>query len=270
MADLPQHTTNAANGEILFNAGGCMSCHKPGPDLKDVAAGVPAGGAPFKTPIGILYPPNLTPDEATGIGAWSDLDFVNAMQRGLSPGGQHFIPAFPYTSYAAMRAQDVLDIKAYLASLAPVVSPRKTADIPMAFVLRRGLGLWKWIGLDTAKWQADAAQSQSWNRGSYLVNAPGHCGECHTPRNLFMASDRSKTFAGGPHPEGVGKVPSIRGLIERKRYKDAADLVSAFQYGEVMGYDKMSSGGMGSVQTNLAKLPPEDLAAIAGYLVSLE
>lgn len=235
----------------MFHAGGCVSCHK--------------GGAPFKTPIGVLYPPDLT-----GPAAWSDLDFVNAMQRGISPDGRHYIPAFPYTSYAAMRIEDVLDIKAYLASLPPISEPRKEAEIPFPFLLRRGLGLWKWIGLDTAKWQPDPAQSESWNRGAYLVNGPGHCAECHTPRNIFMASDRSKMFAGGPHPEGVGKVPSLRGLIERGRYKDAADLVSAFQFGETMGYDKMSSGGMGSVQTNLSKLPADDLAAIAEYVTSLK
>ena len=129
LAALPQHTGDAVNGERLFNAGGCLSCHKPGPDLKDVAASLPAGGAPFKTPIGILYPPNLTPDLVTGIGTWSQLDFVNAVQRGLTPDGTHLIPAFPYTSYAAMRTEDVLDIQAYLATLKPVTSPKRDTAI---------------------------------------------------------------------------------------------------------------------------------------------
>ncbi len=269
-ADIPQHTADLANGERLYNAAGCRSCHKASPDLKDVDPNVPAGGTPLKTPIGVLYPPNLTPDAETGIGKWSDLDFVNAVQRGVSPSGQHLIPAFPYTSYAAMRTEDVLDIRAYLASLPAVKSPERQPAMPLAFIVRRGIGLWKWLGFDTAKWQPDPGQSASWNRGSYLVNGPGHCAECHTPRNFAMARINSQAFAGGPHPEGEGKVPSLRGLIERGRYKDAKDIASALQYGETMGYDKMSSGGMGQVQTNMSKLPDSDLQAIGEYLASLK
>jgi len=269
-ADLPQHVADTANGERLFNAAGCRSCHKPGPDLKDVDPSLPAGGAPFKTPLGVLYPPNLTPDPQTGIGGWSDLDFVNAVQRGLDPGGTHLIPAFPYTSYAAMSTTDVLDIRAYLATLKPVVSPPRDPGLPLGFLLRRGIGLWKQLGFDPHPWQPDPARSASWNRGAYLVNGPGHCGECHTPRNFLMVADRTQWLGGGPHPGGEGKVPSLRDLAGRKRYKDAKDLVSALQFGETMGYDKLSSGGMGEVQTNLSKLPEADVAAIAEYLMSLK
>jgi mono/diheme cytochrome c family protein len=169
-----------------------------------------------------------------------------------------------------MRVEDVLDIKAYLASLPPVVSPRKEPGLPLAFLIRRGIGAWKLLGLDTKPWQPDPAQSDVWNRGSYLVNAPGHCGECHTPRNFLLIRDESRHLAGGPHPEGSGKVPSLRDLQGRKRYKDIPDLVSAFQLGELGGYDKMSSAGMGAVQTNLSKLPASDLTAIATYLMSLK
>ncbi len=270
MAELPSHTPDLANGEKLYNASGCRSCHKPGPDLAGVDASLPAGGAPLKTPIGTFYPPNLTPDPETGIGGMSELDFVNIVERGISPEGAHLIPALPYTSYAAMRTEDVLDIKAYLATLPAVKSPEREPDIPAAFLLRRAMGLWKWIGLDTARWQPDPGQSESWNRGAYLVNGPGHCAECHTPRNLFMARDNSKAFAGGPHPEGEGKVPSLRGLIERGRYKDAKDIAGALQFGEMMGYDKVSSGGMGQVQQNMSKLPEADLLAIGEYLASLK
>ena len=269
-ADLPRHTADLANGQVLYNAAGCHSCHKPAADLKDVDAALPAGGFALKTPVGIFYPPNLTPDTETGLGKWTDLEFVNAVQRGITPGGQHLIPALPYTSYAAMRTEDVLDIRAYLASLPAVSSPSRDADLPLAFVVRRGIGLWKWIGLDTAKWQPDPAQSEVWNRGAYLVNGPGHCAECHTPRNFAMARDNSKAFQGGPHPEGVGKVPSLRGLIERQRYKDAKDIASALQFGGMLGYDKVAAGGMGQVQKNISKLPEADIAAIGGYLASLK
>jgi len=269
-ADIPQHTPDVANGVRLYHAAGCISCHQPSPDLKDVATDVPAGGAPLHTPIGTLYPLNLTPDPETGIGSWSDLEFLNAVMRGISPEGENLIPALPYTSYAHMKPEDVLDIRAYLASLPPVKSPEREAEITALPLIRRGVGLWKWVGLDTTPWTPDPAQSESWNRGSYLVNAPGHCQECHTPRNVFMALDQSKAFMGGPHPEGKGKVPSLRGLIERGRYTDAADLASALQNGEMMGYDGLASGGMGRVQRNISMLPESDIQAIADYIASLK
>lgn len=270
LADLPSHTPDVKNGEVLYNAAGCWSCHLPGEGVTGADAASPAGGKALKTPIGTFYPPNITPDKATGIGNWSDLDFVNALQRGISPGGLHDIPAFPYTSYAAMRTEDVLDIKAYLMTLPPVAAPAQAPDVPLLALVRRGMGLWKWIGLDTAKWQPDPAQSESWNRGSYLVNGPGHCAECHTPRNIFMARDEAQAFAGGPHPEGEGRVPSLRDLIGRERYKDAKDIASALQFGEMLGYDRVSSGGMGQVQQNMAKLPEADILAIGEYLASLK
>lgn len=269
-ADIPAHAGDAAKGKVLFNAAGCLSCHKPGPGLANVDPSLPAGGAPFKTPVGVFYPPNLTPDPETGIGKWTDAEFVNAVQRGISPEGENLIPAFPYTSYARMSTDDVLDIRAYLASLPPVVSPEKPADVPMAWLVRRGAGLWKHIGFSTVPWSPDPTKSPAWNRGSYLANGPGHCNECHTPRNAILVADMSRQFAGGPHPGGEGKVPSLRDLVGRGKYKDAADLASAFANGEMMGYEHMSSGGMGEVQTNLSKLPEADPTALAEYIVSLK
>ncbi len=268
-ASLPQHTVDLANGEKLFHASGCHSCHLPAKDSGLDAATV-AGGMALHTPVGTLYPPNITPDAETGIGQWSDADFVNAMQKGIGKSGGHLIPAFPYTSYAHMKVEDVLDIKAYLMSLPAIKNAVPQHDVLALPIVRFGLGGWKFIGLDETKTAVDTAQSETWNRGKYLVDGPGHCNECHTPRTLFMTSDTSQYLAGGPHPEGDGKVPSLRDLVGRGKYKDATDLVSAFQFGEMMGYSKMSSGGMGKVQTNLSKLPEADLKAIAEYLVSLK
>ncbi len=266
---LPKHTADVTNGEKLFHASGCHSCHLPSKDSGLDEASV-AGGAPLKTPIGTLYPPNLTPDPETGIGKWSDVDFVNAMQKGIGKDGEHLIPAFPYTSYAHMSTEDVLDIKAYLATLPAVKNAVPQHEVTALPLIRRGLGLWKYVGLKDAKFVNDPAQSASWNRGAYLVNGAGHCAECHTPRTFYMASDDAKFLGGGPHPDGQGKVPSLRDLVGRGKYKDAADLVSAFQDGEAMGYEHLSSGGMGAVQSNLSKLPVEDLNAIAEYLLSLK
>ncbi len=266
-----EHAGDAENGKRLFTASGCLSCHKPGKDAAGANPELPSGGFALHTPVGTFHPPNLTPDAATGLGDWSQADFANAMTRGLSPNKQHYLPAFPYTSYARMRMTDVLDIFAYLKSLPPVTSETPPPDIPLLPAVRRGTGVWKAVGFSRQPFQPDPGKSESWNRGAYLVKGAGHCSECHTPRNVLMIPDGDRYLAGGPHPEGgKAKVPSLRNLIGRKRYKDAKDLVTAFQWGEAFGYDKMSSGGMAAVQTNLSKLPQEDLEAIAEYLTSLK
>ena len=267
--DIPTHTANIENGHMLYDAGGCHSCHLPSKD-SSIDQELPAGGAPLKTPVGVLYPPNLTPDIETGLGQWTDAEFVNAMQKGIGRGGYHLIPAFPYTSYAHMKVEDVLDMKAYLATLPATKNAVPNHQVFALPIMRRGLGAWKFLGLDETKTSSDASQSQGWNRGKYLVNGPGHCNECHTPRTIFMTSNMSKYLAGGPHPEGVGKVPSLVDLVGRGKYKDAKDLASALQFGEMMGYSRLSSGGMGQVQTNLSKLPEADVLAIAEYLTSLK
>jgi mono/diheme cytochrome c family protein len=267
---IPDHRPDLANGEVMFHAGVCLFCHKARPASAGEKAGLPTGGVAFKTPVGTFYPGNLTPDDETGLGWWSETDFVNAMMRGISPDGRHYFPAFPYTSYARMRVEDVLDLRAYLRSLPPVKAPVRAPDVIALGLARRGVGLWKWLGLRPEPVPSDPARGAAWNRGAYLVNAPGHCGECHTPRNLLMVPARGRFLAGGPHPAGEGEVPSLRSLLARKRYKDAEDLALALQYGETYGYDKLSSGGMAAIQTNLAMLPESDLQAIAGYLVSLE
>jgi mono/diheme cytochrome c family protein len=268
-AALPQHTADIKNGEKLFHASGCHSCHLPSKESGLDTASV-AGGTALHTPVGTLYPANITPDSETGIGQWTDAEFVNAMQKGISKSGGHLIPAFPYTSYTHMKVEDVLDIKAYLMTLAPVKNAVPHHDVLGLPIVRFGLGGWKILGLDETKSTADSTQTESWNRGKYLVEGPGHCNECHTPRTIFMTSDTSKYMGGGPHPEGDGKVPSLRDLVGRGKYKDAADLTAALQFGEMMGYSRLSSGGMGKVQTNMSKLPEADVKAIAEYIISLK
>ena len=265
---IPSHTPDRANGEVLFNAGSCYACHKAAAGA--AVASLPSGGTPFKTPIGVFYPQNLTPDPETGLGRWSEADFVNAMTRGLSPDGRHYFPAFPYMAYRAMPIAELIDLRAYLMGLPAVkaVAPRHT--LPLLGFARRGVGLWKRLAFARAPFAPAEGGTDSWRRGAYLVNAPGHCGECHTPKNLLMLENLGRHMAGGPHPGGEGKVPSLRGLLERKKYKDAGDLVLALQNGEEFGYKDISSGGMGAIQSNLAKLPESDVAAIAEYLVSLK
>ena len=170
-----------------------------------------------------------------------------------------------------MRIEDVLDLWAYLNTLEPVRSPGRAPDVPMPGLARRGVGLWKRLAFGEAGFHPDPEQTEAWNRGAYLVNGPGHCGECHTPRNALMIPDESRAFAGGPHPRGdKGMVPSLLDLEGRGRYSDVSDLTLALQFGETLGYDKLSSGGMADVQMNLAMLPEDDLRAISEYLLSLE
>ena len=271
---LAEHQPDIENGKRLYTASGCLSCHLPSKDNAGADRSLPSGGTALHTPAGTFYPPNITPDPESGIGGWTDIQFVNAVKRGISPDGRHYLPAFPYTSYAHMSDADVLDIKAYMDTLTPVLADNKAPDLPLGLpvepIMRRGLGLWKMAAFEPREFTPDPSKDETWNRGAYLVTGPGHCAECHTPRDLFMGLDNSRWLAGGPHPEGNGQVPSLRKLKERGRYKDAKDLATALEFGETLGYDKMSSGGMGAVQTNMSKLPAEDRLAIATYLMSLE
>jgi mono/diheme cytochrome c family protein len=272
---LAAHSPNLENGKVLFTAAGCLSCHLPAKDDKDADKSLPSGGHELRTPAGVFYPPNITPDAETGIGKWSGIQFINAVKRGISPDGRHYLPAFPYTSYENMSDADVLDIKAYMDTLTPVKAENRGAELPLGLpvetIMRRGFGVWKIAsGFTPEEFKPDPSRDEIWNRGAYLVAGPGHCAECHTPRDTFLAMDTSRWMQGGPHPEGKGKVPSLRTLKQRGRFKDANDLATALEFGETLGYDKMSSGGMGAVQTNMSKLPAEDRLAIATYIMSLE
>jgi mono/diheme cytochrome c family protein len=265
---IPAHTPDPANGEVLYHAGSCFACHRPRAGAAKPS--LPSGGLPFETPVGTFYPQNLTPDPDTGIGRWSAADFVNAMARGLAPDGRHYFPAFPYMAYRAIPVVELLDLYAYLMSLEAVKSVPPPHTVPQLALARRGVGLWKRLAFARAPHAPPAGGSDAWRRGAYLVNAPGHCGECHTPKDRLMREDLERHMAGGPHPGGEGKVPSLRGLLARSKYKDAADLALALRHGEEFGYEDISSGGMAAIQESLAKLSEKDLGAIAEYLLSLE
>ncbi|HTI88042.1 MAG TPA: cytochrome c [Alphaproteobacteria bacterium] len=178
-------------GEYLTHAADCQPCHT-------VPGGTPfAGGRAFKIPGGTLYTPNITPDKRTGIGNWTDDQFVNALQQGVDEHGRHMYPAFPYTSYTGLSRDDILAIKAYLFSLEPVEKRRTPSDISFPFNQRWAIGAWKALFFDSKRFQADSSKSDDWNRGAYLAGPLGHCGECHTPRNFAMATKSSKPLAGG-------------------------------------------------------------------------
>ena len=257
-AALPPHEPDPLNGEVLFHAGGCASCH--GGDL--------AGGLELATAFGTFRVPNITPDVRSGIGAWDNLDFVNAMKRGVSPEGQHYYPAYPYTSYTQMTVPDLLDLKAYLDTFVPAGSEVSEHDLGFPWNLRRGIGLWKRLYLDDAPVVPAAEGDTVLERGRYLVEAVGHCAECHTPRGRFGGLDRSRWLAGGPSPEGEGKVPNITPHEHGLADWSARDIERYLKSGFTPDYD-MVGGAMVEVQENLARLGDADRAAIAAYLKSV-
>jgi mono/diheme cytochrome c family protein len=179
-----------AQGAYLTRAADCVACHtQPG--------GKPfAGGVAFKLPFGTLYSTNITSDHETGIGQWSDDDFVRALHRGIARDGRNLYPAFPYTSYTAMTRDDAVAIKAYLFSLPPVHAPDTPNQLPFPFNQRWTLTVWKWMFLDEHRFRPDPTRSELQNRGTYLSTALGHCGECHTPRNVLMGMSTRKALAG--------------------------------------------------------------------------
>jgi len=264
-APLPSHQPDVANGKYMFTAGGCASCHAA-PKSKDKTR-LP-GGLALKTPFGIFYAPNISPDKTSGIGGWTNVQFINALKYGVSPAGSHYYPAFPYTSYRMMKTTDVIDIKAYIDTLPAVKSTVPDHDLALPFRIRRALGLWKFLFMDYAEFKPDPKLSKSLNRGAYLVTGPGHCGECHTPRNIIGGKSTSRAFAGGPAPEGDGKIPNIT------PHKNgiggwSVDDILAFLEGGMLPDGDFVGGTMVDVQENIAQLKASDIQAIAEYLKSL-
>jgi mono/diheme cytochrome c family protein len=257
------YTPNPANGETIFNAGGCPSCHAVPNQPDRLRLG---GGLAIPSPFGTFYAPNISPDPDDGIGRWSEADFVNAVKRGISPGRTRYFPAFPYTSYAHATVQDVRDLFAFLKTLPPVAGRVRDHDVPFPFNIRRNVGIWKLLFFDSALFIPDQSRSPSWNRGAYLVNGFGHCAECHSPRNFLGGIITGQRFAGGPNPEGEGWVPNItqKGIGDWS----AKDIAEFLESGLMPDGD--SAGGlMARVIKNTSQLKPSDRAAIAEYVKSL-
>ncbi|MEX0970313.1 MAG: cytochrome c [Paracoccaceae bacterium] len=253
---------NAAAGERIFNIAGCGSCHMAKGATGDARL-VLGGGQEFASPFGTFVAPNISSDVETGIGAWSSYDLANALLRGISPKGSHYYPVLPYTSYARMQPADVVDLRAYLATLPAVSQPNASHDLPLPFRLRRGLGLWKLLFLDDAPIIPNAPDS-----GRYLVEGLGHCAECHTPRNLIGGLDRSRWLAGAPNPSGEGRIPNITPGAADVGNWSVAELVFYFETGFTPEFDT-AGGEMVNVIASLAALPVADREAIAAYLKAI-
>jgi mono/diheme cytochrome c family protein len=259
---LPERSPNLDNGRTMFHAGGCSSCHAtPGQDDKTRLG----GGFALKSPFGTFYAPNISPDRNDGIGKWSEPDFVTAMVKGTAPDGSHLYPAFPYTSYQRMRYDDIRDLFAYIRTLPAVQGKAKPHDLPFPFNIRRTLGVWKFLFLVGKPFTPDASKDEAWNRGAYLVNGPGHCAECHSPRNFLGGIIESQRFAGGPEPTGDGFVPNI---TQESLTLSQENLVKLLETGETPDGDTIG-GEMAKVTSNTGKLSTADREAIATYVRSL-
>jgi mono/diheme cytochrome c family protein len=262
---LPQRTADLANGETMFHIGGCASCHAT-PKQKDRL--LLGGGLALTTAFGTFKVPNISSDAAHGLGAWSEEAFINAMLRGIGRDGEHLYPAFPFTSYQRMALDDVRDLFAFLRTLPGDTRPSEPHELPFPFSVRRGLGLWKLLYLDGRPFKPDPARSPEINRGAYLTEGPGHCAECHSPRDLLGGIATGRRFAGGPDPEGKGWVPNITPHADGIASWSAKDIVYLLQSGLTPDADSVGST-MADVVRSTAKLSDSDRSAIAAYIKAL-
>ena len=258
------YTPDLKNGEEMFNIGGCAACHMTTGQKNRLLLG---GGLGLNSPFGTFYAPNISPDKTNGIGNWSELEFVNAVQRGVGAGGEHLYPALPYTSYQRMKIADVRDLFAFIKTLPVDATADKPHALGFPFNIRRTLGVWKLLYLDGKELEADPAHDAKWNRGRYLVEGPGHCAECHSPRDPMGGIIPDHRFAGGPNPEGKGWIPNITPGDGGIKWS-ADDMTAFLETGQTPDFDS-AGGSMAEVIENTGRLTAQDRQAMAAYLVSL-
>ncbi|MGC1459545.1 MAG: cytochrome c [Steroidobacteraceae bacterium] len=255
-------TEPLARGRYLVQAADCEACH--------TAEGGQAfaGGRPFQTSFGTLYSPNITPDMKTGIGSWTDADFLAAVHEGRDKNGQHLYPAFPYAAYTYLTDQDVLAIKAYIFSLPAVsnVAPQNALRFP--FNQRSLMTIWALLYDPDKRFEPVADRSPTWNRGAYLVESLGHCGDCHTPRTLLQALNNRDKFGGG----------MAEGWRAYNLTSDTASGIGSWTQAELLQYlstgHSMNRGSAfgpmaQAVHLSFQNLTPSDLTAIAEYVRSV-
>lgn len=255
--------TDVERGAYLVKAAGCVGCHT-------AKRGTPfAGGLGLKTPFGTFFSPNITADKTTGIGTWSDDDFVKALHEGIRPDGSRYFPVFPYPSYTKMTRADALAIKAYLFSLKPVSQANRNHDVSFPFswrFLQRG---WRVINFEEGRFEPDPQVTDRINRGRYLVDALSHCGECHTPRNIMGGTDNDMYLAGTPDGPEEQLVPNITPHATGVSDWSERDLVQLMKTGLKPDFDNVQGTMAEAIEEGLAHMTDEDLEAIAAYLATV-
>lgn len=253
---------NVENGEQVFNAGGCASCHAD--ESSEDGPPVLSGGHRLVSDFGTFISPNISSDPVDGIGGWSALDLWNAMHYGTSPAGEHYYPAFPYSSYNKATKQDVVDLHAYLMTLPSSDTPDQTHELSFPFDIRLTLGGWKFLAM-SEEWQ-QPAEGEIEERGRYLVEALGHCAECHTPRDLAGVLRRDQWMSGAPNPSGDGMIPALHG---DDFDWSAEDIAYFLESGFTPSFDS-AGGSMAEVVANFQKLSAADRNAVAAYIIALQ
>jgi len=250
-----------AHGKALVVAGGCAGCHTADP------AKPFAGGGRIATPFGGIYPPNLTPDNETGLGSWTDEDFVRALRLGIAPDGSRYYPAFPYPYFTKLIRDDILAIRAYLGTLDPVRNKVPPPELRFPFNLRSGMRLWNWLYFRPGILMPDQAKGAEWNRGRYLVEGLSHCGACHTPKNLLGADEADQAF-GGNRVDGMFAPrldSAARSGLKSWSADDIAEYLQSGRNAKSNAGQIMSDVVLGST----SKMSDSDIKAIAVYLKSL-
>ncbi len=250
---------DAKRGEYLAKAGGCVGCH-----TEDKEGAVPfAGGRPLKTPFGTFYGPNITPDKNAGIGGWTEADFMRALRQGERPDGSNYFPAFPYPSFTKITDGDMRDLWAYLRTLQPSAKPSREHDLWFFFGWRWLVSFWKWFFFAPGAFANIPGASEIVNRGAYLVQALGHCGECHTPRNFLGGSKSDRYLAGGKGPDGK----SVANLTPTNLKKQSDKEIKDFLVTGLTAEGDVPAEAMGEVIKNTtSQLTPADLDALIAYL----
>jgi len=248
-------------GKQLATAADCAGCHTADPSKPF------AGGKRLPTPFGAVYSPNLTPDRETGIGAWSDEDFRRAFREGVAPDGSHYYPAFPYAYFTKLTRDDLLAIRAFLATLAPVRNERPAPELWWPFNHRFVMRGWNFLFFKPGIFEPNQQKSTEWNRGGYLVTGAAHCGACHTPKNIFGADKRNRAFRGG----------SVDGWFAPRLDSAVRSGLKSWSVDDVVEYlasgrnsRSHAAGPMADVVLNsTSKMSEGDLRAIAVFLKDL-
>ena len=254
---------DARRGAYLAKAAGCAGCHT---EANENATPY-AGGRALKTPFGTFYGPNITPHPGAGLGRWNEADFLRALRLGVRPDGAHYFPAFPYPSFTRMTDADMRDLWAYLRTLPPSAHQNQAHALRFPFGWRFLVVAWKWLFFSPGAFAADATRSPLIARGAYIVEALGHCGECHTARNFLGGPKRDRFLAGAAKGPDGDRVPNLT-PSRLKKWSDE-ELKGFLQTGFKPDGD-VPAETMGEVIRNTtAELTPGDLAAMIAYLRSL-
>jgi mono/diheme cytochrome c family protein len=249
-------------GAYVFNAAGGCSCHT---DVENQGQHL-AGGRALATPFGTFYAPNITPDPATGIGSWSDVDFVRAMREGEAPDGSPYYPAFPYPAFTGMTDADLLDLKAYLFAQPAVANANREHELDAPFGWRFLMRGWRMLYFTPGPFVPDPVRSEALNRGAYLVEAMGHCGECHTPRGALGGLDHDLWLAGAADGAEGDATPNITPDAETGIGSWSDDAVRSVLSTGMLPDGDFVGGAMAEAVEGFRHLTPADLDAIVAYL----